>query len=439
MQSDREPPAHNAFKVWPTEPNALAGFPTVPALPVPGVPRAYVNDLNFDHHVRHKTADEALPDRAIAPLRLRSPDGGCLALMDKAKPHALLDAMIIQAGEEGVWSIPDLTGDERSLLLSLLSAFIGFIHKPSVLDEYAIHGSLPRLSFNYDPYTLDRPTLQSERRFHAHTYLIEQETIRNIRRNTLPLARVRPSQRNRLVDPATFIGARLLYDYIRCFLSLPRGVRMLKPDPQEQVESRAMLGLNFWIPRGWYILDVPDFCQFLVDLHQAVLSAASTVYWAYTDKASVAPTGTRHALLPVAEIHRRLSMVRWISGASTRDLRLFAETLGDLPVNLLRSAARHPNLAFQHVAANGPAFAVSMVPDRLLGEGSSSTGVTLNVSFRMFSDAGSAGAFGLPGIGAVLLARNEGNFSETDMERRQAFLSGLYQHCADEASSLAAG
>jgi hypothetical protein len=73
-------------------------------------------------------------------------------------------------------------------------------------------GLYPVLSWSYDPATIDRESIQGEKRFHAHLVGRTQYELQRVDALTVPARAYPTRQRRRIVDEASVLGAMLAAD-----------------------------------------------------------------------------------------------------------------------------------------------------------------------------------------------------------------------------------
>jgi hypothetical protein len=406
----------------PLEPPNLADLRLVTAVAVADPPNPkYKIDLDALPAVVEISTPLGEANGVVRPLTLFTHDDSAIALMDKPHPHALLEMMTMQAGRQVKSGIDELSEEELSLSLSIINQFARFVHQPSVARHFDLRGGLVRASFNYDPFTLDRPGLQPDKRFHAHMYLLDRKALGVIGRRALPYGALKdPFDKRRMVDPFSFLGAQLAYDLHRRRRLCPSTIAPMIPDSVETVRQGLPLGLNLELLHGWDTLTDRAFPRYLRRLHQAMAEATDELFLAFTNRRSVAPIGTRYPCLPPSLIRERLAKLRWLSADSYRGLCDLVNWLRPLPSTLLERLSRHPRYQVQHVTLNGLAYTISIAenaPMELAGGGA----LFLNIAVRMFANVGGAGLFGCRGVSAVMLDRGRGTLNAKEMLTRRSF------------------
>ena len=387
-------------------PDNLSDLQVVEELPMPSVPIIHV----------------------VSPLVLHVKEGETLTLMDKKNSHSLLDMMILQTGDTPKATIEHLTPEEYRLTFSLVAHYADFINREEIIHRFGMEGSLPRFSFNHDPFTNDRESLQATRRFHLHMYLLESNMLEEIQERKRRYGQIENKfERQRLVDPMSFLSAHLIYDLITYHLPQNEFFTVMYPDGEEAVRTGRSLGLNIRLNEGWEVLKDEGFSNYFLNVHHAILFATEQVYFAMTGRDSVPPLGHRHQLLEIETIQENLRKLIWLSDFSRDGLLEMARTLR--PVSRLVSEInkRHPEWAVYHVVAKSLPYTVSIAPEYPIGAGVTDNPLYLNLSLRLFSDVGGAGLFGCLNTSAVKLKRGDGVFSELELKRRWDFQKEFFR------------
>lgn len=85
-------------------------------------------------------------------------------LMDKLYPHSLLDFMLMSNNFKNYkLAITDYNRDEFHYLANLVFEYINFIKQDEITNKYDMNHGHFHISFNYDPYTVDRPSSMSKK------------------------------------------------------------------------------------------------------------------------------------------------------------------------------------------------------------------------------------------------------------------------------------
>jgi hypothetical protein len=157
-------------------------------------------------------------------------------LLDKTHPHAQHEIMMMSAGARLRPGLHDHSPVFTAALGALIACFAGHCRAA---------GLYPVLSWSYDPATIDRESIQGEKRFHAHLIGRTRHELALAAGLALPAGAYPARQRRRTVDEACVLGAMLAGDCLA-------GVRLHALELIEPVSTpQATACLQLRVPRGW--------------------------------------------------------------------------------------------------------------------------------------------------------------------------------------------
>ncbi|MGN4157927.1 hypothetical protein ACTFH1_10070 [Staphylococcus auricularis] len=136
-------------------------------------------------------------------------------LMDKLYPHSLLDFMLMSNNfKDYKLAITDYDKNEFRYLTNLIFEYINFIKKDEIINKYDMNYGHFHISFNYDPYTVDRPSSMSKKIFHIHfnyfkDFKIAPENVKKIDINSSN------KLHKMMIDKGTLIYQYIYYDYYK--------------------------------------------------------------------------------------------------------------------------------------------------------------------------------------------------------------------------------
>lgn len=358
----------------------------------------------------------------VRPLIIKISEEESIAIMDKKKAHSLFEVMVIQTASVIKEGIDELSNAEFRLFTHLMKVFGSFISDQNYIDMFELQGCLPRISFNYDPLTHDRESLQDIKRFHAHMFLIspeQQRYIANHKRKFVETCDL--YQKRRLVDPFSFIAEQILLDLHQTKKVLvPDTMALVQSSFEEKVASGQPLGLNINFLNGWESIGDEAFNSYLLSIHLAIKQATNEIYFAFTGNKVKDVRNERYSLLDRVTIEHNLNQLTWLSRISREALLQIAGKLKPFPRKLVTSPNLHSKLINHHVIANGSAFTVSISSDQCIGD-QGKYPVSMNISVRLFSDIGGAGLFGCRNVSSIYLNRRDGFYSDLQMTKRHKF------------------
>ncbi|MFD3998999.1 hypothetical protein [Streptomyces sp. NPDC058583] len=214
---------------------------------------------------------KAFPGNVEGPRRLRtvthlynrttvlghvslSPDEA-YAITDKTSPHALYEVMIVSAGNTIRSGFHDHSRGFGQAFGVMAHSFANHCR------EYDL---APIVSWSYDPNTLDRASIQGEKRFHSHFVgrtKADRETVAAtaVRAAQLPTTRARC-----IVEEASILGSLLSADCVD-----RDALRVLVPVPALSTPM-ATLTAQFLLPNGWESLTSPGLHDDLSYIYRAL-------------------------------------------------------------------------------------------------------------------------------------------------------------------------
>jgi hypothetical protein len=176
-------------------------------------------------------------------------------LIDKQHPHAEYEVMVMSAGTR-----------LRPGLHEHSPAFIGALGAMTACfaRHCATAGLYPVMSWSYDPATVDRESIQGEKRFHAHLIGRTAHELARAASLAAPAGAYSARQRRRTIDEACVLGAMLAGD---CLAS----TRLTTLELVEPLSTpQATASLQFRVPGGWSSFTDPALFADLRTLHQTL-------------------------------------------------------------------------------------------------------------------------------------------------------------------------
>lgn len=357
----------------------------------------------------------------------RPPAGDSLAFVDKLFPHTPLDLMVVADDQRPRFSFADLQPRTGEVVCRILHQFVDFLSREDILAEHQLSRRRVHICYNFDPHTIDRDNpMAYDKRFHVHLNCWRRATLDQAK--TVRFGSITdPVSRRDLLDPLGYVGPRLCFEMLKGTVS---GLAMMAPDPERDLRLRLPAGLKFVLGE-WQSLRTSRLPELLRALHGAVVAVYGAVGWAFTDRDDAPVPWSRHALLPSAEIERRLGTFPALTAESRRlllHLALALRSVGDRQMAFLR---RHRELRTRCLALAGPAYSLGfyspVVDDRdpcLLRQGP----VYLVLQPKMFSRLGGAGLAYLDEFPAVRVARGAHRMSAEEEQARTQFQRSFLAH-----------
>ncbi|NJP42527.1 hypothetical protein [Actinacidiphila epipremni] len=387
-------------------PAGAADLPVAASLAVPRFPAAAER--------RNDTGVDAFyAERLLAAFRVPgTPDR--IALVDKLFPHARFDAMWLAADDEPRTATTDMARAGLERVLSLGRDFVRYVRSPATAARYALGDAAVHLCFNYDRDTVDRDNAMFyDKRFHLHMNCWPERDLEGL--SAQPYGSIAdPVMRRRLIDPLAYLGARVLRD-----LTGPT----VEGQPTEVEPDRvpgAPVGLAVRLA-GWDALAGPVAAGVLRTLHRGAEQAYAEVRAAFVGSAEPSGVWQRPALLPEAEVRRRLAAIGWLGPDTAADLLTLRNALRDLGPGEIEAAREDPRRAVRSVTLAGLDYSVGMSQ----APGPEDAPVLLTLQPRLLGDVGGAGLPPLRGLRAVRLDRRSGAvMTDGEIAERSAFLLG---------------
>ncbi len=327
-----------------------------------------------------------------------APDEG-YALTDKRSPHALYELMLMSAGPTKRPGLHDHSPAFGTALGAVATTFAEHC------DAYELR---PVVSWSYDPATVDRESIQGEKRFHAHfvgrTHAERAEVAARAER----AGRLSSLRSRRIVEEASVLGALVSADIVD-----REALRVLRPVPALSTPT-ATATAQFLLPQGWESLNNPDFHADMSYIHRKLRAMYDAILRACT-------TGT-------AGVWQRPALHEF--GAEDIDMPLRAGTraalahyLRALRPEILRDAPRARAQATHLYPLADLAYAVTLAEQ--------AGSLYLHLRTNVFSDLGGAGISIIDGV-IVKTKKGVGDMRPDEIAARGAFqadfLGRLHRH-----------
>ena len=381
------------------EPAVLKSY-KIAFLPTPAVNDYDATLINFDSLPDIEIINTAIREDYIRPILFKEDEASCVLLMDKPNVHALYSLMITQAGRKVKKSFAELTPFERAKVFQLGVRFFKYWQERGEL----YHDYLPRFSFNNDPFTTDRPGLQSIDRFHAHIYLIDVRGLEASLKNIKSLGKVVFKHDYKdYYDPSALLFERVLVDAHSHHLKVPNEFKIIDLPVHEKIALGWGLGFNlvykgkldFFASQSFidYIMQVHQFLEVLFDL-----------------PAPLEKHTNQHGYLKESTRCYTDQVLRKLRPVNQRTYH-YLKSRAHHGKNILSYRKLSYSLAIDY-NRDLESFVVSIVP-------------------RLFSEIGGAGFFSYKAANCVVVKRGVGKFSSFENDKRRAFQMGFMKYCRD--------
>lgn len=198
-----------------------------------------------------------------------SPDEA-YALTDKRSPHALYELMLMSAGTTHRPGLHDHSTEFGKALGVVAASFAEHCHAYELT---------PVVSWSYDPKTLDRESIQGEKRFHAHLVGRTRTDRAEVAERAVRVGGLSAVRARRIVEEASVLGALVSADVVD-----GDALRVLRPVPALSTPT-ATATAQFLLPHGWETLTHPELHADLAYIHRKLRKV-------YDEVMRVCTTGT---------------------------------------------------------------------------------------------------------------------------------------------------
>ncbi|MFH9959740.1 hypothetical protein ACH4OX_36810 [Streptomyces roseolus] len=183
-----------------------------------------------------------------------SPDEA-YAITDKTSPHALYELMVVSAGNAIRSGIHDHSPQFGQAFGVMAHSFAHHSHT---------YGFTPVISWSYDPHTLDRASIQGEKRFHSHFVARTPADREAVAAKTLRAAELPTTRARCIVEEASVLGSLLAADCVDA-----AALQLLVPVPALSTPL-ATLTAQYLLPDGWNSLTDPGLHTDLSYIYRAL-------------------------------------------------------------------------------------------------------------------------------------------------------------------------
>ncbi|MEU5143713.1 hypothetical protein [Streptomyces sp. NPDC021139] len=316
-----------------------------------------------------------------------SPDEG-YALTDKRSPHALYELMLMSAGTTHRPGLHDHSSEFGAALGVVAACFA---------EHCRTYELSPVVSWSYDPNTLDRESIQGEKRFHAHLVGRTSGDRAEVAARAARAGKLSTLRSRRIVEEASVLGALVSSDVVD-----RDALRVLQPVAALSTPT-ATATAQFLLPQGWESLASPDFHADVVYIHRKlramydeILRACTTGTSGVWERPTLREFDPQDIDVPLRAA-TRAALAHYL-----RALR--PEILGSGPLDRSRATHLYPLADL--------AYAVTITEQ----EGR----VYLHLRVNVFSDLGGAGISIIDGV-IVKTKKGVGDMRVDEIAARSAF------------------
>jgi hypothetical protein len=318
-------------------------------------------------------------------------------LIDKRYPHAEREIMVMSAGARLRPGLHDHSPAFAAALGALTACFAGYC---------AAAGLYPVLSWSYDPATIDRESIQGEKRFHAHLVGRTGHELAQAASLAVPAGAYPARRRRRTVDEACILGAMIAGD---CLASVRlHALELIEP----LSTSQATACLQLRVRGGWPSFTDPALFTDLRTLHQILRGI-------YDATARACLTGAAGQWQRPALDASQASQVRLPLSVASRDA--LAHYLTALQPSLLADTAFYADTRNRdrttHIYPLAD-LAYSVCFSEHHGQ------LFAHIRLNVFSDLGGAGVSVINGT-VVKIRKGAGTYDEDELAARSGFQRGF--------------
>lgn len=380
---------------------------------VPDIEEYHLTKIDFDSFPKIKFLNQALRHDYITPIQFQEHNNSSVTLMDKINNHSLYSLMLVQSGLTPKKGFNELTPYELKTIFNTYVEFVNFYKQ----DFKSNHKLAPRFSYNHDPKTTDKPSLQSIERFHAHLYLFQHDNLLINPNTTSSRLSDLLNQRNykTYYDPSSYPLENLVIDVHTRLLHMPKQLKIIEESLNEKVKSHRGLGLNILYHGDVEFFKNAEFLCYLKEYHHTM----ERIFHDFLVK-SVAYDGK----LNVWKINKSLASkyienLAFLRHETQVQLLELLEHIKDNPGAASKSSCTNKLIPHNLIAYKSLCYSFSI---DVSNENESS--FKINIFPRLFSDIGGAGLFAYNGYNAVVIDRiKEKYFSLVELEMRREFQS----------------
>lgn len=175
------------------------------------------------------------------------------ALTDKRSPHALYELMLMSAGVTPRPGLHDHSPEFGKALGVIAACFA---------EHCRAYELSPVVSWSYDPSTVDRESIQGEKRFHAHLIGRTHGERADVAARSVRAGELSAVRSSRIIEAASVLGALVSADIVD-----GDALRVLRPVPALSTPT-ATATAQFLLPQGWESLTSPDLPADIVYIHR---------------------------------------------------------------------------------------------------------------------------------------------------------------------------
>lgn len=355
------------------------------------------------------------------------------AFINKMPPHSIYDSMILAFDDAIKSSVCDISETAVSIIFNTTHDYLHFIGNPENIHLFGLDGGYLHCCYNYDPYTRDRESGMSEKRFHLHWNYWTPQQLRDV--NIRSFGTIQDlAWKRRLLDPLQFLGAQIAHDVLKGAVV---GVPLMPIDHKRDLKLGLPVGLKMKF-EDWSVLQNSLLVKIVRELHTHLYDTYWLITKAFTglDRPPTEPW-QRHLLLPREQIIQNIQKIDFLSSASKYGLSILADNLRDISPQLMNLFKKNKLTRIRHLVHAGPNYSLglySIKPNLVQQPLYQSGPVYLVLQTKMFSDIGGAGLCYMGALPIIRLARAEYPMTDEQAGMHHNFRTGVVSWFFDNLS-----
>lgn len=262
-----------------------------------------------------------------------------LAVIDKASPHVITEAMIAVFGlRNNMLSFTDLSAETGRRVLEWMHSYVSYASDPEVTKTTGTTHSFVRIGINVDHETSDRGSVQGVRFLHPHCMTLPYLPKHQARSRPIDFSRPNTELAS-LIDPLAKIGPLVLRDHFRAG-SFSKEVYETFVEPDKDEAGLMPLSFNLRFRNAWDGLLDDATIQAMANIEQVMQIIHARIRRSFTLwDGTKTVAWQRHQLRDPAQTHEYLESLPAISYEAKFSLWLLASGLKNIDSETMQELA----------------------------------------------------------------------------------------------------
>ncbi len=340
-----------------------------------------------------------------------------IAFVNKIVPHSLYDCMLM-CMQSKVVSIEKIFCQGLEYIFNVVYKFIEFISNETVIDKFKLNSGYLHICFNYDPFTKDRESGMSEKRFHIHMNYWRKDDIDFSK--MVQVKDINIDTIYSIIDPITIIGESIIYDYL---IDKKMLGKIMKNDTIRDSQMGLPIGFKIEYSK-WGILNETQFRKEIVFLHNSLCEIYNNIEKIFLYEDSSFKVWKRKKLRKKDEIKVGIENLEWLSEKSKNYLYFLANNFMDIPDNIMNLLQRKKSMRIKYMSVNGLNYSMALFSEKansLEKKIINHNKIILVIQPKMFSEIGGASLPCMNNISTIRLYRNSKLYTEEEKQSRENF------------------